>query len=227
MAEEKVQVAKAEVQRLLDVGFIREVTYPEWLSNVVMVRKKNGKWQMCIDLMDLHKCCPKDDFPLTRIDKIVNSTATSEMMALLDCLSGYHQILLRAEDEEKPSFMTPCGTYCYLKISKGLRNAGPTFYRMMKAALKDQVGRNVLSYVDDIVVVSKEKENYLLDLAETFTNRREAKLKLNSEKCVFGITRGKVLGCLILMKGIEATPIRPGQLPICNLRRAERTYRSL
>jgi hypothetical protein len=77
--------------------------------------------------------------------------------------------LLHVEDKEKTSFITPFRTYCYLKIPEGLCNAGPTFYRMMKAALKDQIDRNVLSYVDDIVVVSK-KENYRSDLAETFAN---------------------------------------------------------
>jgi hypothetical protein len=89
---------------------------------------------------------------------------------------------------------------------EGLCNVGPTFCRMTKAALKDQVSRNILSYVDDIVVVSKKKEKYLLDLAETFANLREAKLKLHLEKCMFEITRGKVLGCLVSMKGIEANP---------------------
>jgi hypothetical protein len=190
---------------LLDAGFIREVVYPKWLSNVVMVRKKNGKWWMCTDFTDLNKCFPKDDFPLTRIDQIVDSAA-SEMMALLDYFSGYHEIWFRPEDEEKASFITPFGTYCYLRMIEGLRNAEPTFYRMAKAALKDQVCRNVLSYVDDIVVVSKKKENYVADLAETFTNMREAKLKLNPEKCVFEITKGKVLGCLVSTKGIEANP---------------------
>jgi hypothetical protein len=89
---------------------------------------------------------------------------------------------------------------------EGLRNARPTFCRMTKMALKDQVGRNVLSYVDDIVVVSKKKEKYISDWAETFANMRQVKLKLNSEKCVFGVTEGKVLGCMISMKGIEANP---------------------
>jgi hypothetical protein len=89
MAKEKVEAVKAEVRRLLDAGFIREVTYPEWLANVVMVKKKNGMWQMCIDF---NKCCPKDDFPLARIDQIIDSAVASEMMALLDCFSGYHQI---------------------------------------------------------------------------------------------------------------------------------------
>jgi hypothetical protein len=94
MSEEKVKATKAEVQRLLDVGFIGEVTYPQWLANVVMVSKKNGKWWTCIDFIDLNKCCPKDDFPLMRIDKIINSTAGCEMMVILDCFSKYHQIWL-------------------------------------------------------------------------------------------------------------------------------------
>jgi hypothetical protein len=206
MADEKIEAAKTEVQRLLDAGFIREVVYPKWLSNVVMVRKKNGKCWMCTDFTDLNKCCTKNDFPLARIDQIVDSAAASEMVALLDCFSGYHQIWLWPEDEEKTSFITPFRTYCYLRMPEGLRNVGPTFSKMTKAALKDQVSRNILSYVDGIVMVSKKKENYIADLAETFVNMREAKLKLNSEKCVFEITKGKVLGCLVSTKGIEANP---------------------
>jgi hypothetical protein len=137
MSEEKAEASKDEVQRLLDKGFIREVTYPQWLVNVVMLRKKNGKWRMCMDFIDLNKCCPKDDFPLARIDKIVDSTTSYEMMALLDCFFGYHQIWLRKEDEEETSFITPFGTFCYLRMPEGLRNVEPTFCRMMKATLKD------------------------------------------------------------------------------------------
>jgi hypothetical protein len=206
MVEEKVQAAKADVQRLLGVGFIKEQTYLEWLSNVVMVKKKNGKWWMCTYFTNLNKYCLKDDFPLPRINKIIDSAAASEMMALLDCFSGYHQIWLHIEDEENTSFIISFGTYSYRRMLEGLRNAGPTFCRMTKAALKDQVDRNVFSYVDDIVVVSKNNEKYLSDLAETFANMQEAKLKLNLKKCVFGITREKVLGCLVSMKGIEANP---------------------
>jgi hypothetical protein len=92
MAEEKMQAVMAELQRLLNVGFIREVTYPEWLANIVMVKKKNGKWQMCTEFTDLNKCCPKDDITLARIDPIIDSAIATELMALLDCFSGYHQI---------------------------------------------------------------------------------------------------------------------------------------
>jgi hypothetical protein len=126
------------------------------------------------------------------------------MMAFLDCFLGNHQIWLCKEDVEKTSFITPFGTYCYLRMPESLCNVGATFYIMMKIALKDQVIRNVLSYVDDIVIASKK--NYISDLAETFTNMRDARLKLNPDKCIFGITRGKVLGCLVSMKSIEANP---------------------
>jgi hypothetical protein len=111
MLEEKVEAVKAEVQRLLDTGFIREVFYPQWLANVIMVRKRNGKWWMCINFIDLNKCCPKDDFPLMRIDKIVDSTAGCEMMVLLDYFSRYHQIWLHKEDEEKTSYITPLAVF--------------------------------------------------------------------------------------------------------------------
>jgi hypothetical protein len=128
------------------------------------------------------------------------------MMALLDSFSRYHQIWPRKGDEEKTGFITLFGTYYYLRMPKGLRNVGPTICRMMKAALKDWIGRNVLSYVDDIMVTSKNKGTYISDLAETFTNMCEAWLKLNPKKCIFRITRGVVLGCLVSMKGIEANP---------------------
>jgi hypothetical protein len=113
---------------------------------------------MCTDFTNLNKCCPKDNFPLIGIDQIVDTAAGSEMMTLLDYFLGYHQIWLHEEDEEKCSFIIPFGTYCYLRMPKGLCNAGSTLCRMTKAALKDQLGRNVLSYIDDIVMVSKKRE---------------------------------------------------------------------
>jgi hypothetical protein len=188
ISEEKVEATKAELQWLLDAGFIREVRYPQWLANIVMVQQKNRKWRMCIDFTNLNKCYPKDDFPFTRIDQIIDSTSGCNIMALLDYFSGYHQIWLHKKDEEKTKFITPFGMYCYMRMSEGLCNAGRTFCRIMKVALKDQVGRNILFYIDDIVVTSKKKESCISDLTETFTNMREANLKLNLKKCVFGVT---------------------------------------
>jgi hypothetical protein len=92
MSDDKAEGARNEVKRLLSAGVIREVKYPEWLANTVMVKKANGKWKMCIDFIDLNMACPKDEFPLPRIDSLVDAAASSELMSLLDCYSGYHQI---------------------------------------------------------------------------------------------------------------------------------------
>jgi hypothetical protein len=159
-----------------------------------MVKKANGKWRMCIGFTDLNKSCPKDEFSLPRIDSLVDAAASSELMSLLDCYSGYHQIWMMKEDEPKTSFITPSGTYCYLRMPEGLKNAGGSFSRMTAKVLHH------------IIVKSTKQENHIADLQETFANFRQAGLKLNPEKCVFGVKKGKFLGCLVSTKGIEANP---------------------
>jgi hypothetical protein len=191
MSKDKAEGAQNEVKRLLSAGVIREVTYPEWLANTVMVKKANGKWRMCIDFIDLNKACPKGEFPLPRIDSLVDVAASLELMSLLDCYSGYHQIWMKKDDEPKTSFITPSGTYCYLRMPEGLKNAGGSFSRMTTKVLHSQIGRNVPTYVDDIIVKSTKQENHIADLQETFANFRQDGLKLNPEKCVFAVKKGK------------------------------------
>lgn len=189
---------------MLEANFIEPIAYPTWLVNMIMVQKKSGKWRMCIDFTSLNKACPKDNFPLPRINKIVDSAAGCEVMSLLDCFSGYHQIYMKEEDKASTSFITPFGTYCFIRMPEGLKNAGSTFSCLIKRVLESQVGRNIFTYVDDIVVASKNKEDHLADLAETFANMRDARLWLNPEKCVFGVCQGKILGYLVSHRGIEA-----------------------
>jgi hypothetical protein len=169
-----------------------------WLVNVVMVKKKNGKCRMCTYFTDLNKCCPKDDFLFSRIDKVVDSAADCEAMTLLDYFSGYHQFVSTRKMTKNKLY---CGT-----IPKGIKNVGPTFYRMTKAIFKDQMHRNIFAYIDDIVAASKKKATQIDDLAETFVNMRGAQLKVNSKKCVFDAQRGKVLGYLVSVNGIKASP---------------------
>nr|AAU90238.1 putative polyprotein [Oryza sativa Japonica Group] len=187
-------------------GFIREVIHPEWLANPVVVPKANGKLRMCIDYTDLNKACPKDPYPLPRIDQIVDSTAGCDLLCFLDAYSGYHQIRMAREDEEKTAFITPIGTYCYTTMPFGLKNAGPTFQRTTRISLGSQIGRNVEAYVDDLVVKTRNQETLLSDLAETFESLRSARIKLNPDKCVFGVPAGKLLGFLVSARGIEANP---------------------
>jgi hypothetical protein len=114
---DKREAICAELARLVAAGFIREVLHPEWLANPVLVHKKNKvDWRMCVDYTDLNKHCPKDPFRLPRIDQVVDSTAGCSMLSFLDFYSGYHQISLAKEDEEKqhslprlePSAIPPC-----------------------------------------------------------------------------------------------------------------------
>jgi hypothetical protein len=175
--DEKTKAMKAEVHRLLEAKFIEPIAYPTWLANVVMVQKKNIKWRMCIDFTNLNKACPKDNFPLPRIDKIIDSAIECEVMSLLDCFSGYHQIYMKEEDKPKTSLIMPFGTYCFVRMPKGLKNTRSTFSRLTKTILESLMDRNIFIYVDDIVVASKNKEDHRSDLAETFANVGEARLR--------------------------------------------------
>ena len=114
---------------------------------------------------------------MPRIDASVDKAAGCQRFSLLDCFLGYHQIWLKKEDEGKTSFTTLFRTYCYTRMPEGLKNAGATFSRMMKKVLGSQLQRNIIAYVDDVVVMSRNKEDYIRDLQETFTNLRSAKLK--------------------------------------------------
>ena len=143
-----------EVRKLLEAGFIREVYYPDWLANVVMVKKANRKWRMCVGFMDLNKACPKDSYPLPQIDTLVDSTTRHELLSFMDAFSGYNQIKMNEEDQERTSFVTSQGLFCYKVMPFGLKNTGATYQRLMNKMFTDQIGRNVQVYVDDMLVKS-------------------------------------------------------------------------
>uniref|UniRef100_A0A2N9I0I0 Uncharacterized protein n=1 Tax=Fagus sylvatica TaxID=28930 RepID=A0A2N9I0I0_FAGSY len=125
------EAVQKEVEKLLQAGAIREIQYPTWLSNTVVVKKKNGKWRVCVDFTNLNQACPKDPFLLPKIDQLVDATAGHDRMSFLDAFQGYHQIALSAEDREKTAFITPLGIYCYKVMPFGLKNAGATYQRMV------------------------------------------------------------------------------------------------
>src|SRR3954469_1069167 len=122
------------------------------------------------------------------------------------CYSGYHQIRLYERDELFTAFITPFGCFCYITMPFGLKNAGATYQRMMQNCLIWQIGRNIEVYVDDIVVKSAGGDNLLADLAETFQSLRSYSIRLNPEKCVFGVRAGNLLGFMVPERGIEANP---------------------
>ena len=114
--------------------------YPKWLANVVLVKKSNGKWRMCVDFSDLNKACPNDSFPLPRIDLLVDSTSGHELLSFMDAFSGYNQICMYGPDQEKTSFVMDRGTYCYEVMPFGLKNAGATYQRLVNRMFQGQFG---------------------------------------------------------------------------------------
>ena len=121
------QINQTEVNNLLETSFVKEVKYPKWLANVVVVPKKGGKWCVCVYYTGLKEACPKDSFPLPHIDQIMDATAGHGILSFLDAIFGYHQILMHPLDGEKTTFITPHGLYCYNVMAFGLKNAGATY----------------------------------------------------------------------------------------------------
>ena len=171
-----------------------------------MVKKKTGKWPVCVDFTDLNKACPKDPFPMPRIDQLVDASVGHSRMSFLDAFQGYHQIPLVTDDQEKTTFVTPVGNYYYKVMSFGLKNAGSTYQRMMTKMFEPQLGKNVEVYIDDIVVKSKMVSEHLADLANIFEILRRHKLRLNASKCSFEVGSGKFLGNMVTHRGIEVNP---------------------
>jgi hypothetical protein len=179
--EERRRVIGVELRKLLEAGFFKEVFHPTWLANPVLVKKKNGKWQMCVDYTSLNKACSKVPFPLPRIDQIVDSTAGCKLLYFLDAYSGYHQIKMKESDQLATSFITPFGMYRYVTMPFGLRNAGATFQQCMQHVFGDHIGRTVEAYVDDIVVKTKKADDLVSDLRTAFDCLRANGVKLNPE----------------------------------------------
>jgi hypothetical protein len=204
--EERRRAIGVELRKLLEAGFIKEVFHPTWLAIPVIVKKKNGKWRMCVDYTSLNRACPKVPFPLPRIDQIVDSTAGCKLLCFLDAYSGYHQIKMKESDQLVTSFITPFGIFCYVTMPFGLRNAGATYQRCMQHVFGDHIRRIVEAYVDDIVIKTKKADDQVNDLHITFDCLRANGVKLNPEKCVFGVPRGMLLGYIISQRGIELNP---------------------
>ena len=199
-------VIQTEVDNLLQNGFIRAVKYPEWLANVVVVPKKGNKWRVCVDYTDLNDACPKDSFPLPRIDQIVDATVRHGMLSFLDAFSRYHQIPMHPPEAEKTSFITPQGLYCYNVMLFGLKNAGATYQRLVTKMFRLLLGSTMEVYIDDMLVKSKQRPDHAAHLQQTFDLLREYGMKLNPIKCAFGVSAGRFLGFMVTQRGIEANP---------------------
>ncbi|XP_070029970.1 uncharacterized protein [Nicotiana sylvestris] len=184
----KNQVIQDKMQTLLKIGSIHEVKYPNWLANTVVVPKKNGKWRVCVDYTDLKNVCPKDSFPLPHIDQLIDATAGHELLSFLDAYLGYNQIKMDPLDEEKTSFITDKGTYCYKVMPFGLKNAGATYQRLVTKMFQEQLGKTMEVYIDDMLVKSQQVGDHIQHMSDTFQILRKFNMKLNPEKCAFSVS---------------------------------------
>jgi len=180
LSEERAQAVTEEVAKLLKAGFIREIPHSEWLANPVCVMKKTGGWRVAIDYTDINKHCPKDNFPLPKIDQLIDSIAGYARLSILDAYSGYHQVRLRASDQEKTTFITPCGVFCYNVMPFGLKNAGATYQRLVSRMFEGLNGKILEAYVDDTIVKSRKAEDHIQHLAQVFAQLRRYGMKLNA-----------------------------------------------
>ena len=156
-----------------------------------------------MDFTNLNSACPKDSFPLPRIDQLVDSTAGHKLFTFMDAFSTYNQIKMSEEDQEKTSFITSQRLYCYKVMPFRLKNAGATYQRLVIRMFNRQIGRNMEVYVNDMLVKIKEENTNLDDLKETFVTFRQYQMRLNPGKCTFGVSSGKFLGFMVSQQGIE------------------------
>ncbi|XP_019462945.1 PREDICTED: uncharacterized protein LOC109361868 [Lupinus angustifolius] len=195
-----------KVAELLEAGFVCEITYTTWLVNVVLVKKPSGKWQMCIEYTDLNKVCPKSPYPLPNIDHLVDNSSGYQYLSFMDAYSGYNQIPMYPPDQEKTTFIIDQTAYCYTVMPFGLKNAWATYQRMMSKVFARQIGEHIEVYMDDMIAKSLPDEDHISILENIFQQLCKYNMRLNPEKCTFGVKAGKFLGFLLTSRGIEANP---------------------
>ncbi|XP_074360839.1 uncharacterized protein LOC141701094 [Apium graveolens] len=161
---------------------------------------------MCVDYTSLNSVCPKDSYPLPNIDQLIDATSGHVMLSFMDAFSGYNQVKMIPEYITKTAFITHRAVYASVMMPFGLINVGAMYQKMMNTIFKSQLGRNMESYVDDMISKLVTIPDHTKDLKECFDNLRKYNMKLNPEKCAFGVPSGKFLGFLVSERRIEANP---------------------
>ncbi|CAL2230454.1 unnamed protein product [Prunus armeniaca] len=195
-----------EVEKLRAIGFIRDVVYLIWLANSVLMKKSSGVWRICQDYTDMNKACPKDNFPLPRIDQLVDATVGHELLSFMDAYFGYNQIFMNPADCKHTAFITDKGLYCYEVMPFNLKNARAMYQRLVNKIFAELIGTSMEVYVDNMMVKSKTADRHLHDLSLMFDVLKKYSMRLNPTKCAFGVSYGKFLGFMISQRGIEANP---------------------
>ena len=149
------------MRKKFDAKIIVSLRFSKWLENLVPIKKKSGEIRLCVDFRNLNQVSLKDNYPLPKMDHILQRVVGSQRMSILDSFSGYNQVAVHPEDQEKTTFTTPWGTFMYAKIPFGLMNVGATFQRAMEIAFLEENDKYVVIYLDDITMFSKSDPDHL------------------------------------------------------------------
>jgi len=195
---------KAEITKLIEAKFIRQCRYAEWISNVVLVYKKNGKLSLCIDFRNLNKATTMDGYPMPVADLLVNAVARQRIISFMDDNAGYNQIFIAKEDIPKTAFRCPghVGLFEWIVMTFDLKNIGATYQRAMNFIFHEFIGTLVEIYIDDVVVKSGDFIKHLANLQKILECTRKHGLKMNPNKCAFGVSVGQLLGFMVHQRGI-------------------------
>jgi hypothetical protein len=203
----KETTIKVEVEKLLKAGFIYPIHLTQWVSNPVLVDKKQGMIRVCTDFHDLNKACPKDNYPTPFIDQIIDECVGCEAFSFMDGFSGYNQIQIKPKDQQKTTFICSWGTFAYRKMPFGLKNAGATFQRAMSFVFHD-LKHIVKGYLYDLPSRSHKRKDHPMHLRLIFEHCCYFRIRLNPNKCNFCVTSGRLLGFIISIKGIMVDPLK-------------------
>ena len=182
---------------MYDAKIILPIRYSKWVSNIVPTRKKIGEVMLCIDFRNLNKVSLKDNYPLPKMDHILQKVVGASRISLLDGFSGFNQILVHPDDQDKTAFTTPWGTFKYVKMPFGLKNAGATFQRAMDISFSKEIHDFLVGYLDDLTAFSKSDQGNLEHFRQVFLICRKYGIPLNPKKSLFGLEEGKLLGHII------------------------------
>ena len=197
-----------ELEKFLDAQIIVPLRYSSWVANLVPVRKKNGEIRLCVDFRNLNKSSLKYNYPLPKMDQLLQKVSGANKLSMLDGFSSYNQILVKSEDREKKTISTPWGTFMYAHMPFGLSNVGATFQGAMDLASVGKVRKFIAIYLYDLTIFSQSDPKHLKHLKKFFERCKRFGISLNPKKSLFSIKEGKFLGHIFSKDGVLIDPKR-------------------